>query len=217
MVFQSSQERHSQERDDSDISNSQPLSENASRRVDKKARDPQELESKLSRGNKVESSVPGSDRGLLKLEVLESKSSVVEDLIGDDVSDFEVSDAELSDEDVAGVKPLRESLVVGNAKRENEGVVGPEIGGISSEEKDGTKVNNGTINGNMHGYIPNESAVGAQSEVKNSPLSQSNDQHSAARTSVSPTKMISKGLSESPEIETGHTKEDVFKGNKSDE
>ena len=218
-IQQLSQERHSQERDDSDISNSQPLSENASSRVDKKKRDPQELESKLSRGNKVESSVPGSDRGLLKLEVLESKSSVVEDLIGDDVSDFEVSDVELSDEDIAGVKPLRENLVVGNAKREIEAVAGPKIGGISSGGKDGTKVNNnGTINGNMHGYdISSEGAVGAQSEVKNSLLNQSNDQHSAARTSVLPTKMISKGLSESLEIETGHTKEDVSKRNKSDE
>ena len=129
---------------------------------------------------------------------------MVEDLVGDDVRDVE-----LSDEDVAGVKPLRENLVVGNAKRENEGVAGPEIGGISSGEKDGTKVNNNSaINKNMHGYdISNESAAGAQSEVKNSPLNQSNDQHSAARTSVSPTKIISKGLSESLEIETGHTKE----------
>ena len=69
----------------------------------------------------------------------------------------------------------------------------------------------------MHGYdISNESAAEAQSEVKNSLLNQSNDQHSAARTSVSPTKIISKGLSESLEIETGHTKKDVFKRNKGD-
>ena len=61
-IQQSSQERHSQEKDHSDISNSQPLSENASSRVDKKKRDPQELESKLSRGNKVESSVPGREK-----------------------------------------------------------------------------------------------------------------------------------------------------------
>ena len=206
-IQQSSQERHSQEKDHSDtcISNSQPLSENARSRVDKKERDPHELESKLYRGNKVESSVPRSYRGLLKLEVLESKSSVVEDLIGDDVSDFEVSYAELSDEDVAEVKPLRESLVVGNAKRENEGVAGPEIGGVSSGQKDGIKVNNnGTINRNMRGYdISNESAAGAQSEVKNSPLNQSNDQHSATGTSVSPTKIIAKALTLSQVIRKG--------------
>ena len=43
------------------------------------------------------------------------------------------------------------------------------MGGISSGEKDGTKVNNnGTINRHMHGYdISNKSAAGAQSEVKN--------------------------------------------------
>ena len=45
----------------------------ASSRFDKKERDPQELESKLSRGNKVESSVPRSDIGLLKLEVLKRR------------------------------------------------------------------------------------------------------------------------------------------------
>ena len=70
----------------------------------------------------------------------------------------------------------------------------------------------------MHGYdISNVSAAGAQSEVKNSTLNQSNDQHSAARTSVSPTKIISKGLSKILEIKTGHTKEDVFERNKSNE
>ena len=70
----------------------------------------------------------------------------------------------------------------------------------------------------MHGYdISNESAAGAQSEEKNSLFNQSNDQHSATGTSVSPTKIISKGLSESLEIETGHTKGDVFERNKSDE
>ena len=200
--------RHSREKDTSNISNSQTLGQNDASQIDRKenVKDPQEFDPKvLHKGKKVESSVPGSQQGLLQREVLGSKSSVVEDLIGDDVSDFEVSEAELSDEDMAGKKPLSENLISGSVKRETEGVTG----------EDETEDDNvGMSNGNMVGCeeigqndIFNESLAGFQSEQKNS-----SGQRRAARKSVPP---IEKDLSEISE--TGHTKEDVLKRSNSDE
>ena len=111
--------KHSKEKNCNDLSNSLPRCEDQADR--KHSKDPRELEPKLAQGKKVESSAHENTKKL-KREVSESKGSVVEDLIGDDVSDFEVSETELSGEDMGGKKPLGETLLSGNVKQESEGL-----------------------------------------------------------------------------------------------
>ena len=209
----------------SDISNNQPLSRDGSSRVDRKhseEKGPKELEPKMSQGKKVESSPPGGDRRLLKREVSESKSSVVEDLIGDDVSDFEVSDVELSDDDMEGKEPLSETLLSGNVVGEAEGLAGREIGGISGDVGDETGVKDkrnkqgSVMSENKAEYkedegndISNEGLAGDRVEKSSHPNEIMSQHKENARESVLPTEKESRELSEILEVGSTSNKENV--------
>jgi hypothetical protein len=209
----------------SDVSQNQPPSQDGSSRVDRKhseGKDPQEFKPKVSKGKKVESSALGNDRGLLKREVSESKSSVVEDLIGDDLSDFEVSERELSDDDLEGKEPLSENLISGNMKGKSDGLKRHKIGDISEGVVDvtgvidRTKKQGGLINENMakskevaQGDISNEDMAGDRVEKSSHP-NESMSQHKEARENVPPTEKGSKELSEILDRGTDSSKEDVL-------
>ncbi|CAB3996192.1 Hypothetical predicted protein [Paramuricea clavata] len=223
----------SKAKDYSDISKNQSPSQDGSSRVKGKhseGKDPQEFKPKVSKGKKVESSVPGNDRGLLKREVSESKSSVVEDLIGDDLSDFEVSEREFSDDDLERKEPLSENLISENVKRKSEGLTRHKIGDISegvvdvTGVKDRRKNQGGLINENMA-----KSKEVAQSDIsfenmagdreKSGHPNESMSQHKEARESVPPTEKGSKELSEILDRARGtdSSKEDVLQQNNDDD
>ena len=121
-----------------------------------------EIDSNISQKNKV--GTDGNDKQLLTTEVSESKTSVVEDLIGDDVSDFEVSNSEHSEVSFERNAPI--ALASGNVDGET-GLVGHEIEDICNENVNGMKAKQtGVMIESMdeceYSGFPNDALVGKE-------------------------------------------------------
>ncbi|XP_028396120.1 uncharacterized protein LOC114520107 [Dendronephthya gigantea] len=121
-----------------------------------------EIKSNVSAKNKVHKD--GGDKRLLTSEVSESKTSVVEDLIGDDVSDFEVSDdSEHSEVGFENNAPV--ALASGNVEGETTGLVGHKIEDICDQNANEKKAKQTgvmpeSMNEGEYSSFPNDALAG---------------------------------------------------------
>ena len=202
--------KSSQGMNNGDISNSQSLSQDGGNRVGSKHSLEKKESESAPKDSHVESSAPGSDRRFLKHEVSEKKSSVVEDLIGDDVSDLEISEVELSDDELKGKEEMDDTLV--SVKVKNDGVV--VTGGVGNRTDDGVRIKQGELKNEILAEVGrNEISSDEDGLVESVHSNESTRKHDEVKEDVAST-----GSKESGEILVidDNGKENVTEQNKKD-